>query len=520
MSQQTTQAIQEVLIVGGGAAGWLTACHLAKKLRPGTAGGVKVTLLESPDIPIIGVGESTVPAIRRSLQYLGISETDLIRHCDATFKQSIKFVDWVHNPVPGQTSYYHHLFDYPDRFNFDLTPYWLNSDRMQSYADALTIQGKVCDAGLGPKQMTHAEYDGLTNYAFHLDAVKFAALLTRHAVENLGVTHVLASVTAVQLDPSGAIAAVATDKAGSITADLFVDCTGFASLLLGKALNVPFISKHDVLFADRALALQVPYDAEDSPIASYTVATAKDAGWIWDIGLSNRRGTGYVYSSSHSSADQAEQTFRDYLGPQAEGQSVRHIQMDVGYRKCSWKHNCVAIGLSHGFVEPLEATGLLLFDATAKMLADQFPATMPAMAGAAKRFNQKVQYSWDRVIDFIKLHYFLSKRDDSRFWLDNRDAAYAPDSLLEQLDFWQHQLPTHYDFPSRFEIFNLDNYQYVLYGMEFKPKTSPQSYNQADPDQASRYLKLVQQQQQQALHQLPAHRSLIDKIKKYGLQKI
>lgn len=520
MSQQTTQAIQHVLVVGGGAAGWLTACHLAKKLRPGTAGGVKVTLLESPDIPIIGVGESTVPAIRRSLQYLGISETDLIRQCEATFKQSIKFVDWVHNPVPGQSSYYHHLFDYPDRFNFDLTPYWLGSAQTQSYADSLTIQGKVCDAGLGPKQITHAEFDGLTNYAYHLDATQFALILAKHGVEKLGVIHLLANVTDVQLAPSGEIAAVVTTQLGQISADLYVDCTGFASLLLGQALNVPFISKQDMLFADNALAFQLPYETPDSPIPSFTIATAKEAGWIWDIGLSTRRGTGYVYSSQHTSHAQAEQTFRDYIGPAAEGKSLRRIPMQVGYRQCSWKHNCVAIGLSNGFVEPLEATGLLVFDATARMLAEQFPANKGAIAGAAKRFNQKVLYSWDKVIDFIKLHYFLSKRDDSQFWLDNRDPAFCSDSLLEQLDFWQHQLPTHYDFPSRFEIFNLDNYQYVLYGMEFNTDISAQSYNLSDTTQANRYFQLVQQQQQQALQQLPGHRALIEKIKKFGLQKV
>jgi tryptophan halogenase len=236
--------------------------------------------------------------------------------------------------------------------------------------------------------------------------------------------------------------------------------------------------------------------------------------------LSTRRGTGYVYSSQHTSHEQAEQTFRDYIGPAAEGKSLRRIPMQVGYRQCSWKHNCVAIGLSNGFVEPLEATGLLVFDATARMLADQFPTTQAAMAGAAKRFNQKVLYSWDKVIDFIKLHYFLSKRDDSQFWLDNRDPAYTTDSLLEQLDFWQHQLPTHYDFPSRFEIFNLDNYQYVLYGMEFKTDISAQGYNFSDTNQANRYFQLVQQQQQQALQQLPSHRVLIEKIKKFGLQKV
>lgn len=412
------------------------------------------------------------------------------------------------------------MFDYPDRFNFDLTPYWLDSAQTQSYADSLTIQGKVCDAGLGPKQITHAEFDGLTNYAYHLDATQFALLLAKHGVEKLGVTHLLGNVTDVQLSPSGEISAVITAQQGAVSADLYVDCTGFASLLLGQALKVPFLSKQEQLFADHALAFQLPYESDHSPIPSFTIATAKEAGWIWDIGLSTRRGTGYVYSNHHSSHDQAEQTFRDYLGPVADGKSVRRIPMQVGYRQCAWKQNCVGIGLSNGFVEPLEATGLLVFDATARMLADQFPANKAAMAGAAKRFNQKVQYSWDKVIDFIKLHYFLSKRDDSEFWLDNRDPASVSETLLEQLEFWQHQLPTHYDFPSRFEIFNLDNYQYVLYGMGFQTDIQAQRFQLNNTAKAQAYFQLVQQQQQQALQQLPAHRTLIEKIKKFGLQKV
>jgi len=518
---QQSGLIRRVVIVGGGTAGWLTACHLAKQLKPGPESGIQITLVESPDIPTIGVGEGTVPAIRRSLQYLGISETEFIRRCDVTFKQSIKFVDWCHNPGTVAADYYHHIFDYPlQPGGLDLTPYWLQGGQSQPYTDWVSVQGVLCDGHKAPKTMTYAEYDGVANYAYHLDAAKFAALLAEHATQKLGVSHLLATLRQVELASRGDIAAIHTDRAGRIEADLFVDCTGFASLLLGQALQVPFISKADVLFADQALALQLPYDQPNASIPSYTVATAQRAGWIWDIGLTSRRGTGYVYSSQHSSSEQAEQDFRRYLGPAASQLELRRIAMQVGYRSEVWSHNCVAIGLSQGFVEPLEATGLLVFDATARMLAEQFPYQRGAMAGAAARFNQKVRASWDKVIDFIKLHYCLSQRTDSAFWLDNRAPGSMPQSLQQNLDYWRYQLPSHYDFPGRFEIFNLDNYQYVLYGMKFQHDLVGLATRFSDHNRATQVQQQLRQQQQQVLNMLPDHRELLMAIHKYGLQKV
>lgn len=513
--------IRKVIVVGGGTAGWLSACHLAKKLQSHSDQGVEVCLIESADIPTIGVGEGTVPAIRRSLEYLGISETDFVRECDATFKQSIKFVDWVKNPVGANAGdYYHHVFDYPAIAPFNLTPYWLlDYQKKIPFVDAVSIQGKLCDLGLAPKNMTHPEYQGVANYAYHLDAAKFALLLTRHATSKLGVKHVLANVLEVNTDEQGNIASLVTDQ-GSYSADIYVDCSGFASLLLGQTLGVKFIEKKHQLFADTALAVQVPYESAEAPIPCYTVATAKEAGWIWDIGLFARRGTGYVYSSAHTSHDRAEQVLRDYLGHSADGFSVRRIPMQVGYREKFWYKNCVAIGLSQGFVEPLEATGLLVYDATARMLAEQFPATTDAIDITAKKFNQRAQYAWDRVIDFVKLHYLLSCRDDTDFWLDNRKQESVPDSLLERLEFWRHAVPTDYDFSSRMEIFNLENYLYVLYGMQFPTEIESVRYRYPDLQAASQLLEQQRVKFSRIASELIPHRELIKRIKQYGLQTI
>ncbi|WP_323845140.1 tryptophan halogenase family protein [Microbulbifer magnicolonia] len=514
-------AIKHVLVVGGGTAGWLSACHLAKRLRANAADGVRVTLLESEDIPTIGVGEGTVPAIRQTLQHLGISETDFVRECDASFKQSIKFVDWLHSPRGGESHYYHHVFDYPDNRCADLTRFWLSQlEKRSSYADAVSVQGRICDRGLGPKDITHPEFEGATSYAYHLDAAKFARLLTRHAVEKLGVRHLLGNVQRARLGEDGAIKAVVTDRHGDVEADLFVDCTGFSSLLLGQALGVGFIDRRDVLFADYALAAQVPYTAPDTPIPSFTIATAQESGWTWDIGLPARRGTGYVYSSAHTDHARAEDTFRHYLGSEAERVDVRRIPMKVGYREQFWHKNCVAIGLSQGFVEPLEATGILVYDATARMLAETLPARTSVMDLVARQFNRHVRYTWDRVIEFIKLHYCISRRDDSDFWLDNRDPATIPEALRDKLQLWRFQPPTEYDFPSKLEIFNLPNYLYVLYGMEYETSLAAIDRHLTDCRVAETQCALIADVSGRLSGQLPPHRELIEKIRRFGLQKI
>jgi len=516
------KAIKNIVVVGGGTAGWLAANHLAKELKPSAENGISIRLIESPNIPTIGVGEGTVPMMRQSLQYLGISETEFIQSCDVTFKQGIKFVDWVHNPVENKPSYYHHIFDYPNINDVNLTAYWLSLDESQrkSFVDTVSLQGQACDLGLAPKTITIPEFQGRTAYAYHLDAGKFADLLTKNAVERLGVELIKDDVVDIPVNGHGEIAHLVTENHGIIEADLYVDCTGFRSLLLGEALGVGFVDKSDVLFADHAVVMQVPYESNDAPIPSYTVSTAKQSGWIWDIGLTTRRGVGHVYASDFISHEQAEDQLRNYVGAQHQEIATRKIKMNIGYREQFWHKNCVAIGLSQGFVEPLEATGLLVFDATSKMLAKQFPSNELDMPLIAEQFNEKVKLSWEKVIDFIKLHYCISKRDDSDFWLANRDVKSIPDSLLARLERWKYQPPTEYDFFSGFEIFNLENYLYVLYGMEYQTDITGISSRFDSLSHAPEYLKEFEAYQKHVLNQLPKHRDLINKIKMHGLQKI
>lgn len=512
--------IKNIVIVGGGSAGWLTACILAKQLNNARDVTSTITLIESADIPPIGVGEGTVPTMRQTLRMIGVSESEFIKECDVTFKQSIKFVDWLHAPTLGHHHSYHHLFNYPHTPGFDLTPYWLLDKGDNNYASHVSFQEAICELHLSPKRITDKEYAGTLEYAYHLDAGKFSKFLAKHACKNLGINHRIMTIEDVILFQDGSIEKLLAKDGQTVSADFFVDCSGFASRLMGEALQVGFVSKGNQLLTDNAIAMQVPYADEEKEIPPFTIATAHEAGWTWDIGLSKRRGVGYVYSSNHTSHDRAEEILRNYVGDESNDLSARRIPMQVGYREKFWHKNCVAIGLSAGFVEPLEATALLIVEATAKLLAEKLPSTSRGMAYAEKTFNDISRYAWDKVIDFIKLHYFLSKRRDNDFWIDNVNPETAPTSLLEKLDYWENNLPTQSDFSSKYEVFQLENYQYVLYGMDFMTDIKQISQRYPNIEIAHKEVKRLQKNAMQVQMNLQSHREIINKIKQYGISKI
>jgi len=512
--------IKNIAIVGGGTAGWLTACILAKQLNNANDVTTTITLIESADIPPVGVGEGTVPTMRQTLSMIGVNETEFIRECDVTFKQSIKFVDWLHTPKAGEPQSYHHLFNYPHTPGFDLTPYWLLNKCDENYASNVSFQEAICDLHLSPKRITDKEYVGALEYAYHLDAGKFSKFLAKHGCNNLGINHQILTVKDVVIASDGSIEKLLAKDGQVVNADFFVDCSGFSSRLMGEALKVGFVSKGHQLLVDNAIAMQVPYMDENKEIPPYTISTAQEAGWTWDIGLTQRRGVGYVYSSNHTSHDKAEEILRNYVGDESIDLTARRIPMKIGYREKFWHKNCVAIGLSAGFVEPLEATALLIIEATAKLLAEKLPTSTGGMVYAEKSFNDISRHAWDKVIDFIKLHYFLSKRSDNQFWLDNVNPETAPDSLLEKLDYWRYNLPSQSDFSSKYEVFQLENYQYVLYGMDFKTDLSQISQRYPHNELAKKEIKRMQQHALQAQKSLQSHRSIINKIKQYGISKI
>lgn len=496
---------KQILIVGGGTAGWLTAGYLAKRLGADLPGGVDIRLVESSSIGILGVGEGTFPTIRKTLATIGVDEAELVRRCGATFKQGARFANWR----TGDDHYLHAFQQVDERSGLELLPYWLlGAGGDEGWDEVSTPQKKAADAHRAPKLPSHPDYVAPLNYAFHFDAVILAELLRDQAVAN-GVAHLTDTVTEVIVGADGAIAGVRTEANGLLEADLYIDCTGFRAELIGKALGMPWRSCRDVLFCDSAIAIQVPYARADDPIASYTISTAQQSGWIWDIGLDHRRGIGHVFSSAHTDDAGAEAALRTYIGQAAEGLEMRKFRFDAGYREINWHKNCVAIGLSSGFFEPLEATGIVFSEVAAAMVANLFPWGGDYET-SARQFNEIMRRRYERALDFIKMHYSLTERRDTPFWRDNVEAASVPDSLHELLDRWRFRPPNEMDTDANIDIFTEASWQYVLYGMGWKTDLSDRAGLYRYHDEARAAFAEVRRQAQVAIHNLPTNRELVE----------
>ena len=502
-----TGTVQQVVIVGGGTAGWLAACLLAAR-----AAGISVTLVESPDVPTIGVGEGTWPTMRGTLQSIGIAEAEFLLACDASFKQGTRFDGWRNGAADD---IYHHPFTGPPPGAArDIVAAWSGHAPERPFAEAVGPQLRACAQGLAPRQRTMPPYAGALNYAYHLDAANFAALLARHGTTRLGVRHVRDHVTGVDQAPDGDIAAVRTRASGAVAGDLFIDCTGHAALLIGEACGVPLRDRTDVLFNDAALAVQAPVEP-GSAIASQTISTAHGAGWIWDIGLPGRRGIGCVYSSAFASQDKAADTLRAYLRAKLPGGgehlSFRHLSFRSAHREQFWRGNCLAIGQSAGFLEPLEASAIVMAELSVGALIDNFPVTREVMDLHARRFNDLFRYRWDRIVEFLKLHYLLSARTEP-YWRAHREAASVPDRLADLLRIWRHQPPSPADFPMAEEVFPAASYQYILYGMGFLPPLDGPIASTGH-DQALAALQQAVRRGDALSAALPTNRAYLDALK-------
>ncbi|MGW3011261.1 tryptophan halogenase family protein [Streptomyces sp. NPDC001219] len=467
--------LNKVVIVGGGTAGWMTASYLKASFGP----RIDVTLVESGNVSTVGVGEATFSDIRHFFEFLGLKEKDWMPACNATYKLAVRFENWRE-----KGHYFYHPFEQMRSVNgFPLTDWWLQQGPTDRFDKDCFVMASVIDAGRSPrmldgtlidqpfdegademKGLTMSEHQGKTQfpYAYHFEAALLAKYLTGYAVER-GVKHVVDDVKQVSLDDRGWISGVTTAEHGELTGDLFIDCTGFRSLLLNKALEEPFVSYADTLPNDSAVALQVPMDMEQRGIRPCTTATAQDAGWIWTIPLMGRVGTGYVYAKDYLSAEDAERTLREFVGPAAADVEANHIRMRIGRSQNSWVKNCVAIGLSSGFVEPLESTGIFFIHHAIEQLAKNFPGEDwdPTHRDL---YNKSVANVMDGVREFLVLHYVAAKRTDNQYWRDTKTRK-IPDALAERIEMWKTQLP---DSESVFPYYHgLPPYSYmcVLLGM-------------------------------------------------------
>jgi len=479
---------KRVLIVGGGSAGWTAAAYLNAALNVGDNKVAEVSLVESPDVPRIGVGEATVPNINRTLAIIGIDELEFMKAVDATFKASIRFVNWLDD----KSRFYHHPFS---RFSAgprdDAGRRWLMSDRSVPFMNTMSAQPVLCEMGLAPKVLEKVNLGIPVGYAFHMNALKYADYLRDFSTAR-GVTHYLDHVTAVDVAENGDIAALQTKSGRRLEADLFIDCTGFAALLIEKTLGVKWVDFSPWLLCDRALIMPVPYEAHyPGFVRPHTMATALSAGWVWDIPLQNRRGVGYVHSSAYISEEEAEREIRAYEGAHAKNLDTRLIEFKVGMRDKMWFRNCIAMGLAGGFLEPLESTGLYLNEIAAQILAEHFPYGED-MEPLAFRFNRIMQNRYYEILDFINMHYCLTRRTDTEFWREVGRAERINDRLQAKLDYWRIKPPSASDFTDQFfpgqisnqsamdaqygdnrcpvdtgSLWNHHSYEAVLYGMDF-----------------------------------------------------
>lgn len=501
--------LKRIVIVGGGTAGWLSACYVASRSRATGGEPLSVTLIEAPDIATVGVGEGSWPTMRSTLAEIGLDEDEVLLRCDGTLKQGSRFEAWV---TGSSEDIYHHPFTAPPEAPaIDLIAAWRKFAPDLPFAFAVSPQPAVCEAQLAPKQSSMPCYTGALNYAYHLDAGKLAAELSRQAVGRLGVIHLRDEVLKPEVCDNGYIEAVVTRSGNRIEGDLFIDCSGWAALLIGGHYRVEWIDRSNILFNDRALVVQIPVD-EESPVQSQTIGIAHRGGWIWDIGLPTRRGVGCVYSSRFLDDRAAEDELRGYVGriageDQARTIAPRSIGFRSGHRTEFWRGNCLAIGLSAGFVEPLEASAIVLIELSLRALMDNFPANFEVLPLHAQRFNHLFRTRWERIVEFLKLHYLLSKREEP-YWRAHRQSESVPERLAELIALWRTQPPSGYDFPLADELFPAASHQYVYYGMGGElpnslPRPSERTLGQ---------LESLRQRSRSLLAALPSNRGYLQRL--------
>jgi 2-polyprenyl-6-methoxyphenol hydroxylase-like FAD-dependent oxidoreductase len=420
---------KKIVIVGGGTAGWMTANLMASEWQ---GLGFDITLIESSQIGIIGVGEGSTPLFKAFMDSLGVHESEWMPQCNATYKIGITFKDW--SAKKGFSSYFHHFLAQPDQFTaaafFHNSLLRENGIDVEAHPDGFFLSTWLANNKLSPIAPEHFPFE--VGYSYHFDAHLIGKYLAKKAIEK-GVKHREALISEVIVANDGNISGLRTDQGELIEADLYVDCTGFRSQLAQQALKVPFISYSENLFNDTALVFPTKQFNE---IESRTLATAMRHGWAWSIPLTNRVGNGYVFSSSFCSRDEAETEFRTSLGLLDDPVEARFINMKVGRVQRSWSGNCLAVGLSQGFIEPLEATALDMVKETVHGFVDAY-----TRGGFTEKyrdeFNGHVNSLFETVRDYIVCHYKVNTRNDTEYWVENRRNEKISDSLKSILSSWE-----------------------------------------------------------------------------------
>ena len=512
------EPISHITIVGGGTAGWIVASYLNHKLQWGIGArpGVRITVVESPRIPTIGVGEATVPTLKATLRLLQIDEDEFVARTDATIKLAIRFDDWQRPLGDGRMHSYLSPFSGGRNVggSYPASPFVAygagTDDRGGDFQAVTGLAWAAAEARRGPRKIDGPPFSGVLQYAYHVDAAGLAAFLKEICLER-GVAYVADDVVAIEQDERGMITSLSLAEHGRWPTELVIDCTGFRGLIVNEMLGEPFDSFADYLLNDRAIPIQVERD-DRTVLSAQTEARAMNAGWSWRIPLHGRDGTGLVYSSAFANDDEALTELERLLGPTATRlTSPRTIKMRVGRTRRSWVKNCIAVGGASGFMEPLESTTILAIEFAARWLLKNFPTTdfESALAG---RFNREIDRFYDEVRDFLGLHFALSDRDDTPYWRAVRHDAKRSDTLTENLALWRHRLPIREDVRAG-AAFGHVAIQGVLIGKGFYHDAAPAMAGVVPRSIWDRHRADLRAQQHVLSHALPDHFALIEAIR-------
>ncbi|MGV6851418.1 MAG: tryptophan halogenase family protein [bacterium] len=487
-------AIKTIVIVGGGSAGWMTAAALSRHLPDYT----QIKLVESDQIATVGVGEATIPAIRTFNAGLGINEKEFMRETNATFKLSIRFENW--GKIGDAYNHAFGFYGYPiDDIPFH--NYWLKyQDQLSTNIHDYNLAYQACDADkFAHVQFDMSKPDSRYFYAYQFDATLYAQYLRKQS-ESRGVQRVEGKVITVDLHKeSGCIQSIQLESGEQITGDLFIDCSGFRSLLIHGALDVGFDDWSHWLPVNRAWAMSTAYPSNDAAIPPYTRARALTAGWQWRIPLQNRTGDGNVFSKDFISEEAALEQFHKNV----EGEPLpepRLLKFTAGKRSKLWEKNCVAIGLSGGFLEPLESTSIYLIQAAILQFIRNFPDKTFQRANQDE-FNAKMAYRYEDARNFLILHYHATEREDTEFWKYCKNMQ-IPDELAHKITLFKQR---GYVAGEKLDLFSEHSWLAVYFGQGVTPSDYDHRVNKLDPHRAIEMLNTMYSDVQDSLNKMPTH---------------
>ena len=494
-----SEPIESILIVGGGTSGWVAAASLAKFLGE----TVSITLVESDAIGTIGVGEATIPQIRRLNGMLGLDEAEFVRATKGSFKLGIEFNDW------GQIGdSYLHTFGDPgiDLSGLKFHQYWLRAHLAEGSSASLwdySLHNRAAYAHrFAPLEKVGRTQMGGLSYAYHFDAGLYAAHLRKFS-EELGVKRQEGKVVEVTVDSEkGHIRGVTLESGESLSADLFIDCSGFRGLLIGGAAEVGFEDWSKYLPCNRAVAVACE---RTDPLLPYTKATAREAGWQWRIPLQHRTGNGHVYCDGFTDQQSATDRLIDGLDGEVIG-TPKQLSFTTGRRKEFWSKNCVSLGLASGFMEPLESTSIHFVQSHVSRLLEYFPTNEFGPANIAE-YNRVVGKEFELVRDFLVLHYKQTRRDDTEFWKHCRDMP-IPDSLAHKMELFAE---TGHLYREIDDLFRESSWVQVMVGQGLVPRAYHRMADKISSDQLKQFLSDVSALIDKTVASLPTHAEFIAK---------